>query len=642
MPRMTIENTQMIKNWQPVVLFCIIFLMAAQPAAAADPHASGYTLRYSLLAASAPINGVFMRIMASATVDDAGHPSNRAIASFAPLPYFLNGHVGPMKGMDLALTMALIALATLISEDLACISAGLMAARGTIGLFPAVMASFAGILIGDILLYLAGRYFGQPALARTPLKWVLKKEEVAKAAHWFSAKGPIIIITSRFLPGSRLPTYFSAGMLGTGFWRFTIYFGVAAALWTPILVCLSALAGNRMFEYYDTFKSYGMMIVVATVLLIWLALKLVIPAFSFRGRRLLLSSFRRLTRWEFWPPPIFYLPVAIYILFLGFKHKSLTLFTAANPGMPDGGFIEGSKSQILDHLGADRRYVARFELIRSDLPVAAKISLIEDFMLAIGKDFPVVLKPDVGERGAGVAIIGTEQQLAEYLARAAVDCIVQEFVDGFEYGVFYYRYPHEPTGRLFSITDKRLLTVTGDGRSTLEELILGDDRAVCMAPFHFNNHREQLFTIPRPGEIFRLAEIGTHRRGKLFLDGRTLQTPDLISAIDTISKRYDGFFFGRYDIRTPSIEDFRRGMNFKIVALNGVTSEATHIYHPGNSIWSAYRTLMRQWELAFDIGAANFQRGIPPSPPRKLLNRVLKNVMSAGKTRQNLAKKRSI
>jgi membrane protein DedA with SNARE-associated domain len=190
----------------------------------------------------------------------------------------------------------LIALATLISEDLACISAGLIAARGIIGLFPAITASFLGILIGDILLYLAGRYIGQPALTRAPLKWVIKEEDASRAARWFSTKGPTIIISSRFLPGSRLPTYFSAGMLGTGFWRFTIYFSIAAALWTPILVGLSSLVGNRMFIYYDTFRSYGILIVVATILLIWLSLKLVVPLFSRQGRRRLLSFYRRLTR----------------------------------------------------------------------------------------------------------------------------------------------------------------------------------------------------------------------------------------------------------------------------------------------------------------------------------------------------------
>jgi hypothetical protein len=48
-------------------------------------------------------------------------------------------------------------------------------------------------------------------------------------------------------------------------------------------------------------------------------------------RRRLLGYFRRWTRWEFWPPWLAYIPVVPYIAFLGIKHRSLTLFTAANP-----------------------------------------------------------------------------------------------------------------------------------------------------------------------------------------------------------------------------------------------------------------------------------------------------------------------
>jgi hypothetical protein len=57
--------------------------------------------------------------------------------------------------------------------------------------------------------------------------------------------------------------------------------------------------------------------------------------------------------------------------------------------------------------------------------------------------------------------------------------------------------------------------------------------------------------------------------------------------------------------------------------LNGVTSEATHIYQPGNSIWNAYRTLMQQWRIAFEIGAVNRSRGVQPSSAHRLLTALL-------------------
>jgi membrane protein DedA with SNARE-associated domain/pimeloyl-ACP methyl ester carboxylesterase len=527
--------------------------------------------------------------------------------------------VSPLEGPALAVLMILIILATLISEDLTCIGAGLLAARGIIGFVPALAAAFIGILFGDVLIYLAGRFFGRPALGYPPFKWLIKEEDLKRTSRWFAAKGPIIVFVSRFLPGSRFPTYFSAGAFDTAFWRFTFYFTIGSIIWTPLLVGLSMAVGTSLFEYFDVFKRYGIWVLFATVLLLWATVKLVVPLFSYRGRRLMLSSVRRITRWEFWPPHIFYLPVIGYVLLLMLRYRSISVFTAANPGIPEGGFIGESKSQILDGLTRHREKIARYHLIRAALDPDQRIDRALDFMSTSGCEFPVVLKPDVGQRGAGVVIARSRNQLEKTLGQISDDVILQEYIGGHEYGVFYYRYPEAPHGRIFSITDKRLLNLTGDGRSTLEELILAHDRAVCMAKFHQKNHADRLYDIPADGEKIRLVEVGTHCRGALFLDGNALHTSRLEAAIDDISRGFDGFYFGRYDIRSASPEDFARGQNFKIIELNGVTSEATHIYQPGNRLRQAYGVLMRQWHLAFEIGRQNVRKGAHPAPAGRLL-----------------------
>ena len=56
----------------------------------------------------------------------------------------------------------------------------------------------------------------------------------------------------------------------------------------------------------------------------------------------------------------------------------------------------------------------------------------------------------------------------------------------------------------------------------------------------------------------------------------------------------------------------RAGKNFQIIELNGAAAEATSIYDARNSLWSAYRTLFRQWDLVFAIGAENRRRGCVP------------------------------
>ena len=116
-----------------------------------------------------------------------------------------------------------------------------------------------------------------------------------------------------------------------------------------------------------------------------------------------------------------------------------------------------------------------------------------------------------------------------------------------------------------------------------------------------------------------MVELGTHCRGAIFLDGEWVKSDALVDAFDRISQGYDGFYFGRYDVRTPSVDDFKQGRNFKIVELNGVTSEATHIYDPRNSLLAAYRILFKQWRLAFEIGAHNRQRGAQLLPVSALL-----------------------
>lgn len=314
-----------------------------------------------------------------------------------------------------------------------------------------------------------------------------------------------------------------------------------------------------------------------------------------------------------------YPPVICYVLFLSLKHRSLTVFTAANPAIPASGFIGESKLDILRGLATSNGYVARSTLIEAPLDLDARIESVKSFMKQHDLSFPFVLKPDQGQRGSGVAIIRSTEETNHYFSSAPVDTIIQEYAPGVEFGVFYYRQPDEKRGRIFSITEKRMPTVIGDGASTLEKLILADDRAVCMAQFLLDKHKTRLSEVPAPGERVQLVEIGTHSKGALFLDGGWIKTTELETKIDEISHSFDGFYFGRFDIRTPSVDDFRAGRNFKIVELNGVTSEATHIYDPRNSLIDAYRVLFEQWRLAFEIGAKNRERGVRPSTLRELL-----------------------
>lgn len=345
--------------------------------------------------------------------------------------------------------------------------------------------------------------------------------------------------------------------------------------------------------------------------------------FSYRSRRLAASSWIRLTKWEYWPPWAAYLPLVGWIGVLAIKHRSLVAFTAANPAIPAGGFIGESKFAILEGLSHSRDRVARSELISGSLSEYAKREHVRAFLRREGLSLPVVLKPNEGQRGSGVVVARSFDELDEYLRQSIVDTIVQEYVPGVEFGVFYCRKPSEPHGRIISVTDKRLPVVVGDGRRSLQQLILEAPRSLAMARFHLRRQRARLNDVPAAGETVSLGDLGTHCRGALFLDGCSALTPDVERAFDAIATAYDGFYFGRFDVRARSLEDFKAG-RFTVIELNGVTSEATHIYDPAVGLVEAYRVLFEQWRLAFEIGAENLQRKAQTTSVRELVGLLLR------------------
>jgi membrane protein DedA with SNARE-associated domain len=470
-----------------------------------------------------------------------------------------------------------LALFTLASEDLACIAAGALVARGELGFVPATLACLLGIWLGDVGLALLGR-----GAARSWLRRRIRADAWRRAESWFARRGDAAILLARFVPGMRLPTYVASGILAGSLVRVALLMLLAAVVWVPLLV---GAAASVPVPSPVAFVVGALVLVVAIRLATW------------RGRRALVGFWRRWTRWEFWPRWLFYPPVVAYVAWLALRHRSLWVFTAANPAFPAGGLVGESKRAILEGL-AD-----------SGAPIAA-------FRSPDTTEFPVVVKPDVGERGAGVVIARDREALDRALREATREMLIQEYVDGPELGVFW------ADGRVISITEKRLPFVTGDGRRTVEQLVLDDPRAVAMASVYLERLADRLEEIPRAGERVPLATIGNHCRGAIFLDGARFATPELVGAIAEIARRLPGFHFGRFDLRAPSEEDLLAGRNLRILELNGVLSESTHIYDPRHGVVHAWRTLFAQWRLAFEIGRANVARGTRAATSRDVLRLV--------------------
>ena len=224
--------------------------------------------------------------------------------------------------------------------------------------------------------------------------------------------------------------------------------------------------------------------------------------------------------------------------------------------------------------------------------------------------FPVIFKPDLGERGFMVKRIFNEDDIDAYLKKIKVNFLIQELIDlPVECGVFYTRFPNEKDGKVTSVVLKEMLVVAGNGFATLQELILDKPRAKLQFEVLKETYADKINSIVPTGETVELNAIGNHCLGTKFLSGEHLINERLSQTFDAISKQISGFYFGRYDLRCASVEDLCLG-KIKIMELNGCGAEPAHIYHPGFSLWKALQILAIHWKNMFTISVQNHKRGV--------------------------------
>ena len=320
--------------------------------------------------------------------------------------------------------------------------------------------------------------------------------------------------------------------------------------------------------------------------------------------------------WEFKPAWLRqYIVLLPTLLVNGIRYRNLTTFTATNPDIPHSGFFGESKVDILDKLSlTSSKFVASYRFLPPNSYISERLNLVKDFIQAEDLNWPVILKPDIGQRGQGVALVYNEQEVLNYLESHSEALIVQKYIAGAEYSVFYIRHPESKTGNIYCITEKLLPKVIGNARDTVLQLVRADPWLSLVEhrlPFLPRVQNQ----IPKTGEPVFLGHTGAHSSGARCLDA-TFQfcTLELTQRIDEISQAFGKFYFGRYDIRVNAPDALRTAQDFYIIELNGVTSEPLHIYDPGYTIWDNYRVIIELWNTACRIGAYNSRSGISTTP----------------------------
>lgn len=478
---------------------------------------------------------------------------------------------------------------------------------GSVNSVLGVTACTLGIFIGDYLLFLTGKELHGFLKKRESFQFLFQSESYSEFSKKLENNFAKTIILARFMPGTRLPIYTFAGMVSKSSLPFLVYTFIASMIWTPIMVALAYLYGETFKKFYNSNQLY--LFLFLTIISCFLSYQLILISLQKEKRKKFRISFLKISKLEFWPTWIFYLPLVPYVCYLILRFGSIRNVAISNPGILFGGIAFESKSAILSMLHSEK--IARFQLL-SQTKIKAIDQMIQFAIGECGGAFPLILKPDIGERGSGVKLVDNEKSLKDQLKLTQVDLILQEYHPGpFEAGVFYFRFPNEKKGKILSITDKVFPKLIGDGKSKIKELISNHPRYVYQESTFLRRMHLSLDVIPKEGEEISLGFAGNHIQGCLFRDGSYLITEQLSNEIDKISQTFNGFYFGRYDIRYSSIEELKLGKNFKIIELNGAMSESTNLYDPDFSIIRSYQILFKQWKILFQVGKQNYKLGVP-------------------------------
>nr|WP_298930142.1 D-alanine--D-alanine ligase [uncultured Allomuricauda sp.] len=312
----------------------------------------------------------------------------------------------------------------------------------------------------------------------------------------------------------------------------------------------------------------------------------------------------KLTHWEYWPLWAIYYPLFPVWLYFSIKARSFFFFNAANPSMKNGGMAMESKMEIYDMI--PKQYIPKTVFISKN--EAPELAL--EKVLVEGIRFPFIAKPDIGMKAFGVDKIHNKDEFKDYFLRNPEHFLIQELIPYTnEVGIFYVRKPGEEKGEITGIVSKLFLSVLGDGKSSILELIKKDPRSHLQLEALQKKFGFKLNMVLDKGKEFILVPYGSHTRGAKFIDDTHRLNEGLLHTIDSICSKIEGFHYGRLDVLHSSIEELSEGKNFSIIEINGAGGEATHIYDPKHSLFFAWKEITRHWSMLNNISIINHKKG---------------------------------
>lgn len=155
-----------------------------------------------------------------------------------------------------------------LPEEVTLIGAGLLVYQGRADFTTISLICATAILLGDTIPYLLGRRYGPSALRVSWVRRILHPERFEVLERRFAEHGNWAIFTCRFLPGIRIPGYFTAGTLGMKYGRFIVLDALGVAISVPTSIFLGRWFGDSVEKLKARIENFHQILAFAIVSLI--------------------------------------------------------------------------------------------------------------------------------------------------------------------------------------------------------------------------------------------------------------------------------------------------------------------------------------------------------------------------------------
>jgi membrane protein DedA with SNARE-associated domain len=114
----------------------------------------------------------------------------------------------------------------LMGEDVIIIPAGFLVGQGHLPWGMTFVCSYIGAFFSDAAWYFVCYRYGTPLLHKKWFKRLAHPRRLLQAKHQIETRGAWLIITSRFVPGSRTTTMIVSGLMHMPVWKFLLAEGL--------------------------------------------------------------------------------------------------------------------------------------------------------------------------------------------------------------------------------------------------------------------------------------------------------------------------------------------------------------------------------------------------------------------------------